>query len=99
MAVSESDIDVTWSDKKNGFSAVGTSVVIGPVETNYNFRVVAGGENYCPAETFIDVFVDAKIHLDATLDTNKIKIGDSAILTVDTIDTGRILHPNLYELK
>lgn len=98
VAVSESDIDVTWSDKNNGFSAVGTSVVIGPVETDYNFRVVADGKNYCRAETYIDVFVDAKIHLDATLDTNKITTGESAILTVDTIGTGRILHPNLYEL-
>ena len=98
-AASDIASDVKWSDVNTGFSQKGPGVTIDPVTTDYNLHVVAENNDYCKAETDIEILVDAKLQMKAELERQEICEGETTKLTLDTTGTGRVLHKDGLVLK
>lgn len=97
---SDIDSDVRWSsDINTGFSHSGTSLTIDPVDTDYSLHIVAENKDYCKAETYIMILVDAKLQITAELEKTEIREGESTKIIIDTTGTGKILHPEKFTLK
>ncbi len=97
---SDIESDVRWSsDINTGFSHSGTSLTIDPVDTDYSLHIVAENKDYCKAETYIMILVDAKLQITAELEKTEIREGESTKIIVDTTGTGKLLHPEKFMLK
>ena len=96
---SDIESDVKWSDMNSGFSQNGASLLINPVDTDYDFHIVAENKNYCKAETDIVILVDARLQIVAELERVQICEGETTKLIIDTAGTGHVLHPEDFVLK
>lgn len=97
---SDIESDVRWSsDINTGFSHSGTSLTIDPVDTDYRLHIVAENKDYCKAETYIMILVDANLQMTAELEKTEIREGESTNIIIDTTGTGKILHPEKFTLK
>lgn len=97
---SDIESDVRWSsDINTGFSHSGTSLTIDPVDTDYSLHIVAENKDYCKAETYIMILVDANLQITAELEKTEIREGESTKIIVDTTGTGKLLHPEKFMLK
>lgn len=87
--------NITWTE--NGAPAGSSNPLSLKVDRDHTLKVEVSDDNYCSADTMIQIYVDARLQLSAQLDA-QMCASDSRELTIDTAGTGAFFFPDNMKL-
>ncbi|MCQ2230639.1 MAG: glycosyl hydrolase family 8 [Paludibacteraceae bacterium] len=89
----------TLSWKGSDHEGIGNPFEVKSVTSDEKFEVTLSADDYCDAETKVQLLVDAKVMVTVEADKDLVCVDDAVVLTADTTGTGKVLHPQNYKIE
>lgn len=89
----------TLSWKGSDHEGTGNPFEVKNVTSDEKFEVTLSADDYCDAETKVQLLVDAKVMVTVEADKDLVCVDDAVVLTADTTGTGKVLHPQNYKIE